>query len=551
MQTAHYIRSSHWDREWYDPMQGFRLRLIDVLDGVLAQLARDPEFRYTMDGQSIPIADYLEARPERAGDVRTYAREGRLLVGPWYVQPDEWLVSGESLVRNLEMGIAQSRSFGGEACLAGLLCDQFGHVGQMPQIFRQFDIPVAYIWRGTSESKLRGHFLWESPDGTQLPTYRYGKRGYGMLAYRVRNVFADQGRFDPLDAAERLADYTREEAARSPLTPILLYDGGDHLEVEPRMAECIALANEKLDAVGIKIVASDPHRYQLELLKETAKIDRTVHGELRETSGDLTEGKPDGGDEQWFIGGTYASRIHLKQRNAACEDELCLWAEPFCTFAAEALGVDYPGSLLNIAWRHLLENHPHDSMCGCSTDQVHQDMIYRFDQSRIISSRLAQGAMQAITAAAVDSSVYAVDGRPVIGLFNATAEDVDEPIDFDVFLPNDWPTKFFEFFGFEQKFGFKLRGPEGEEIPYQLVSQRRDVKWRRHEPCKLSYEGSHHQTSVCARVRVPAFGYTTLHVEPAAGPTRYSGSLAAGASLDRKHDAQNHRKSKRHAANPR
>ena len=522
MRTAHYIRSSHWDREWYDPMQGFRLRLIGVLDGVLEQLASDPAFRYTMDGQSIPIADYLEVRPERAADIRKYAIEGRLQIGPWYVQPDEWLVSGESLVRNLEMGIAQSRSFGGEPCRSGLLCDQFGHIGQIPQIFEQFGISAAYIWRGTSESKLRGHFIWQSPDGTRLPTYRFGKRGYGMLAYRVRNVFADQGPFDPAGAAERLAIYTREEAARSPLTPILLYDGADHMEVEPRMADTIAMANEHLAGDGIEIIASDLNRYQDELLAEQSKIDRTIVGELRETSGDLTEGKPDGGDEQWFIGGTYASRIHLKQRNAACEDELCLWAEPFCTFAAESLGIEYPSSLLKMSWRHLLENHPHDSMCGCSTDQVHQDMVYRFDQSIAISSRLADGAMQAITAAAVDSSL-----RQVIGLFNATAEAIDEPIDFDVFLTSDWPGKFAEFFGFEQKSGFRLRGSNGEEIPYQLVSQKRDVKWRRHERGKLSYEGTHHQSSVCARVHVPAFGYTTLSVEPVAGPIRYSGSMAA------------------------
>ncbi len=516
--TAHYVRSSHWDREWYEPTQGFRLRLLDVLDGVLDQLAADPTFRYTMDGQSIPIDDYLEVRPERAADVRRHAGSGRLKVGPWYTAPDQWLVSGESLVRNLEMGLARAAALGGQPCRAGLLCDQFGHVGQLPQVFDGFGITVAYVWRGTSERALAGHFLWGSPDGTRLPTYRFGKRGYGGLAYAVRNVFADQPAFDPVDAVDRLVAYTRAEAARSPLSPILLFDGADHLEVEPRMAETIALANEHLRADGIRIVASDLDAYAADVLRERTTIARTIVGELRETSGDAVEGT-DGGDEQWLIGGTYASRIGLKQRNAACEDELCLWAEPFCTFAAEALGTEYPASLLNFAWRHLLENHPHDSMCGCSTDQVHQDMVYRFDQSMAIASRLADRAMTAVTTAAAD-------GGPTVGLFNATAEALDEPVDFDVYLPEAWPTKFAEFFGFEQKFGFRLVGPGGAEVPYQLVAQTRDVPWRRTEPRKLSHGGSHHRITVCARVPVPAFGYTTLRVEPVAGATRHPGTLA-------------------------
>jgi alpha-mannosidase/mannosylglycerate hydrolase len=513
-------------------MQGFRMRLVGVLDEVLALLRADPTFRYTMDGQTIPISDYLEVRPERREDIQSHVRQGRLKIGPWFVAPDEWLVSGESLIRNLEFGLEQARALGGEPCRAGLLCDQFGHIGQMPQLFEQFGISTAYIWRGTSERKLGGHFLWQSPDGTRIPTYRFGRRGYGMLAYLVRNVFADQGPFDPIEAVDRLVNYTRLEASRSPLSPILLYDGSDHMEVEPRMAETIAAANKQLAGDQIQIVASDLDAYQTDVQREQSAIGKTIVGELRETSGDLTEGKPDGGDEQWLIAGTYASRIHLKQRNAACEDELCLWAEPFSTFASEALGVEYPQSLLKIAWRHLLENHPHDSMCGCSTDQVHQDMIYRFDQSFAISSRLTATALHQITLAAFGSPGKANTSadnypRPAIGLFNSTAEPTDEPIDFDVYLPNDWPTKFAEFFGFEQKFSFRLRGPAGEEIPYQIVAQRRDVKWRHTERYKLSAEGTHHQITVCARVHVPAFGYTTVIVEPLHGPTRYSGSLAA------------------------
>jgi len=288
----------------------------------------------------------------------------------------------------------------------------------------KFGIGGAFIWRGTTERDHHGHFLWQSPDGTVLPTYRFGPGGYCTLAFRVRDVFAPEKPLDVEEAIGRLADYTRFEAGRSALSPILLFDGADHLEIEPRMTEIIAGANERLATEGIRIIASDLDAYQAEMARERSGIDRRIVGELRETGRE-----PHAVDEQWLIAGCYSSRIHLKQRNAACEDELCLWAEPFSTFASEVLSRPYPLSYLNLAWKHLLENHPHDSMCGCSIDQVHQDMIYRFDQSIGISSRLTEQALRAITMAAAPKPDVA--GSLVIGVFNATAEAIDEPVDLE------------------------------------------------------------------------------------------------------------------------
>ncbi|MDB5324835.1 MAG: glycoside hydrolase, partial [Phycisphaerales bacterium] len=428
--------------------------------------------------------------------------------GPWYVAPDEWLVSGESLVRNLQLGMAMAECFGGTS-RAGFVCDQFGHIGQLPQIFRQFGLGAAYVWRGTNERDHAGHFLWQSPDGTALPTYRFGVRGYGMFPYRVRNVFADEGAFDPEAAVEKLVAFTRAEAGRSAVSPILLFDGVDHLEIEPRMPQTIAAANRQLAADGIVIVSSTLDAYQNDLLQHRTKITRQVVGELRYACGDGQDG-----EEQWMIGGTYASRIPLKQSNAACEDQLCLWAEPFSTFASDTLGLAYPGVFLDLAWKHLLQNHPHDSMCGCSTDAVHRDMVYRFDQSMQLSSKLTENALAAITAAAARGPV-------TIGVFNATAEAIDEPVDLDVLLPNDWPTKFADNFASEQKYAFRLRGPGGEEVPYQLLAQRDNVHWRRTLPYKLSYDGTQHLSRVSARLKVPALGYTTLTVESSPTAVRY------------------------------
>src|ERR1700722_5808566 len=201
---AHYIRSAHWDREWYEPFQGYRLRLVSMLDEVLEQFDSDPTLKYTMDGQSIPIHDYLEIRPEQTSRIQKLISEQRLKVGPWYVAPDEWLVCGESLIRNLQMGIELAGQLGAPASRAGFACDQFGHVGQLPQIFDQLGIGGAFVWRGTNEREHHGHFMWKSPDGTAIPAYRFGKSGYGMLAYRVRDVFEPTKPLVPSEAVTKL-----------------------------------------------------------------------------------------------------------------------------------------------------------------------------------------------------------------------------------------------------------------------------------------------------------------------------------------------------------
>ncbi|MBI3961908.1 MAG: hypothetical protein HY335_04070 [Deinococcus sp.] len=54
---------------------------------------------------------------------------------------------------------------------------------------------------------------------------------------------------------------------------------------------------------------------------------------------------------------------------------------------------------LRQAWRYLLQNHPHDSICGCSIDQVHREMLPRLDQAEQIAELVSERAMQQVTQA--------------------------------------------------------------------------------------------------------------------------------------------------------
>jgi alpha-mannosidase len=176
MLDIHVVSHTHWDREWYLTYEQFRLRLVALIDRLLDLLDTDPSFRYFhLDGQTIVLEDYLEMRPEQEPRLRSAIRSGRVLIGPWYVMPDEFLVSGEALVRNLVRGHQISRDYGAPMPV-GYLPDLFGHVGQMPQIWRQFGLDNTILWRGFGGRD--AEYWWEAPDGSRVLMMHLPPEGY-------------------------------------------------------------------------------------------------------------------------------------------------------------------------------------------------------------------------------------------------------------------------------------------------------------------------------------------------------------------------------------
>ena len=214
------VPHTHWDREWYMPFESFRKRLVAMIDHLLDVLESDRAFKYfELDGQMITLFDYLEIRPENEKRLRKLIETGRILIGPWYVQPDEFLVTGESIIRNLRLGIDLGKKFG-KPSMIGYMPDQFGHIAQMPQILAGFGMRSAIVWRGVGDTVKHTQFLWEAPDGTRVFTI-YLADSYGNGAYLPLKVKALKGRLS--DLLERQKDYCDVES-------LLIMNGLDHLE---------------------------------------------------------------------------------------------------------------------------------------------------------------------------------------------------------------------------------------------------------------------------------------------------------------------------------
>ena len=499
---AHYVLSTHWDREWYQTFQDYRYRLVQLLDRVFDGL-EDGRLQgpFQTDGQAIILEDYLEVRPERRPQIERFAREGKLVIGPWYVLPDEFLVSGESLIRNIELGRRVARAFGGRPSDAGFACDLFGHTSQMPQVFAGFGIRGGFIWRGLNPVAAR-HVIWRGADGTEMPCYRFVPVGYCSFAFQVRHANDRARVFDAEQVDTDLSAYLEQEAEASEVDPLLVFDGGDHQEWDTEVYSVVAGRMRRGDG-RFAIVHSSLDAYLEEMLPQSDRIALTVEGELREPGV-----HPAAVDQQWLIPGVLSSRVWIKQQNAACQTALCHWAEPLGVMAGAAIGSAYPQGFLDVAWRWLLKNHPHDSICGCSIDAVHEDMKFRFHQALGIADRLTTQATRAI-GAHVAGEVTPDDLRVVV--FNPLPQAVDGPTELDLQIPTDWPT-FNEFFGFEPKPAFRVFDAQGNELPYQRLAQAMGRSKVRVLDTRFPQSYKTNDVRVALPLSVPATGYTTLTV---------------------------------------
>ena len=62
-----------------------------------------------------------------------------------------------------------------------------------------------------------------------------------------------------------------------------------------------------------------------------------------------------------------------------------------CGCNAQVFGKTYPEDQMTYSWKKLMQNHPHDSICGCSVDEVNEEMKTRFAKSRQVADASLRG----------------------------------------------------------------------------------------------------------------------------------------------------------------
>ncbi len=382
--TVAIVPHTHWDREWYAPFQTFRLRLVDLLDRFLPDLEHDLGYaRFLLDGQMAVVDDYLEVRPEAETTLRRLSVGGRLAMGPWYVLMDEFLVSGETIVRDLQMGLERAAGFGG-ASPVGYLPDMFGHVAQMPQILRQAGIDHAVVWRGVPSAVDRSAFWWSAPDGSAVRA-EYLVKGYG------------NGAAIPDDAKALLRRIATHEAEVASFLldaedggGLLFMNGTDHQVPQPWLGRVVAEANALQDD------------YELEVTSLAEYLSSAPTRGLPAWEGELRSGA-----RANLLMGVASNRVDVKQAAARTERALEQMAEPLCALFAPP--GHWPDRLLDLAWREVIRNAAHDSICACSADEVGAAVLHRFAEASQIADGLATRALDALATSMAEPGLVIVN----------------------------------------------------------------------------------------------------------------------------------------------
>ena len=450
------VPHTHWDREWYAPLETMRFHLVRFFDELVETLEAEPALpAFLLDGQSIMLEDYLEIRTGMRDRVHALVRGGRLRAGPFYVQPDELHVSGEAIVRNLLQGIAVARE-AGWVMREGYLPDTFGHVAQLPQVLRGFGIETFYAMRGFgADADETGSALWwEAPDGSRVRvewlTESYSNAA--VLRPEPEATWLHHGTIVRYDSLGELLDRLSRRARGGAL---LLLNGGDHLRVQDGLPDTVRSLDSRT-ALELRLGGLEDFSA---LARGGPEPTTVLRGELRS------------GARHDVFDGIGSTRTPMKREHEQVDAHLTGVAERL-----DALALLVDGStcvdFLRHAWRLLLQNHAHDSICGCSVDEVHDEMATRCTKVAQISRAVAHDALDRI-AHAVAPEVP--DGAVPVVVVNPSTHPRSGRVDVHVLPDLDAPVGQ-RWFGWQQGegvswSGYALHDAAGRRVPFAVSSR--------------------------------------------------------------------------------
>ncbi len=404
--TALVFSHVHWDIEWYLPFRSFRFWLVKSLDRLIEPVSRQAGFKtFVFDGQVAPIDHYLEVKPENEEAIRKLIKAGKLSIGPFYTQFDEWLTGPEAIVRNCLYGDRRAREYGG-VMKAGYLPDNFGHPQQMPQILDGFGLKSLIFMRGMPErsDEVGDQFKWVGLDGTRILGIHLRNSYCNAMAVGAKS----NGWGPPVFRAAAFGEYTQScEFLHHAARETDMEKGVEALVASAKRAEpgshsgVIALGNGYDSAVPQETIAE-----LMALANQQQDEFKFVHGNCEALTDAILErgdALPEFTGEMWggkyviLLTGAITTRSYLKQANFCSEALLEQYAEPLSTLASLD-GAPWPARLLEEAWRWLFLNQAHDGIHGSSADPVHEEMVQRFNAAKQITVGLTHEALAVLAA---------------------------------------------------------------------------------------------------------------------------------------------------------
>ncbi len=478
------ISHTHWDPEWYSTLEEYRMRLVELMDKLLDILENIPEYHsFMFDGQMSPLESYLELFPENRERIEKLVKSGKLLVGPWFILPDEYMIGPEAHIRNLLLGTRLAQSYG-KVMRVGYLPDMAGHISQMPQILKGFNIESFVGHRGIAgyPETAKTEFIWKGSDGTEVLAIHL-PWGYCTGAFL----------FDETESTfNRIEELKRRGETRSATRFMLLMNGCDHEEPHPALPKIIKEIEDKNPDFSIE------HTNILEYIK-------AIRRELKNP--DVHTGEMRGTETSLLMPGILATRVPVKQENNKTEVLLEKYVEPLCT-NAWLTGTNYPERLISAAWRYNLQNNFHDDIYGAHVDEVTPDVMNRYKKAQEIGNRLT-----AISSHYIATQIDTPGWYKALLVFNPSSWDRSEVVETTIDFSQEKNVEAFQI------------THNGENVPFQILDCQDFTKYQSERNIMdgmfLSNGTFHFGVGPVRRYRiallaenVPAFGYCAYRVEP-------------------------------------
>lgn len=546
------IINTHWDREYRWSFPETQLRLVEAVDDLVRIMQEDGEFRhFHTDSQVSMLDDYLEARPEMEDVIRKLVSEGRILTGPWYTLPAEFLVNGEALVRNIMLGHRYAEKLG-KVMKAGYNIFSWGQVSQLPQIYRQFGMDTIIFYRGIDQSRLeRLEFRWKGADGTEALGITFGayhrlnfwhfvylpyilgrseaqggspvgrdSLGESFLSHLCGDDMMDidhwihnQQPARDLEAAKAgLKELIETVVHKSSTDELLFLQGFDQENPDPIVTELTGRLNEGLEDGEIRVASLEDYVRDVQ-----AKISPGLWEELAVKEGEMLAVERQGDAYGPLYNGVFSARMPVKLANAQAEYLLINSAEPIASWMFLE-GKEYPALQLGQAWKELLKNQQHDGIGGCHVDCVSDAMMSRYRFVKETAHAVIKGSLRGL-GAEIDCSFV---GEREIGLilFNPAFTEREEVVICNIDVPSSWGLRN------GRELSIRIEDAEGRPVESQMLSQEDNTLYT-----YLKYGNVFRFPAARCRVAVraaglPASGYAALKAIPLPNGTRHIRSIS-------------------------
>ncbi len=402
--TIYLIGNAHIDPVWLWQWQEGYAEIKATFRSALDRMNEYDDFKFVCGG--ISQFKWIEENcPEMFEEIKVRVKEGRWnIAGGWWVQPDCNSPCGESFVRHSLYSQRYLKEKFGIIATTGYNVDSFGHNHMIPQILKKSGMDNYVFMRPSSgEPGIPDPlFLWESPDGSKVLTFRILDDHYNNSFRGLEKIINDTSNKENINTDE-----------------VMLFFGVGNHGGGPTI-KALELIHDMQKTIGKdKLFISTVDEYFSDRRQE--KTDYPVHNN----------------EIQHYASGCYATHFEFKKRHRKVE-QLLLATERWNTIAHKMIGYKNEYSKLKPAWENLLFNQFHDIMGGCSLQDSLEDAQTALSYSEHIASAALNGSLQKISWSINTTIPTAVRSKEQSGRIWAYA---DHPVPLVVFNPLPFPVQ--------------------------------------------------------------------------------------------------------------